>query len=76
MNTRVLLGYSVSCFLLHHVLQHHYWWACRSTIFSIFLTNGSTYCTLIDNSLKALQWSPVVFAIPLFLNNPNIPQHA
>lgn len=68
MHVSALVGYSVSCYLLHHLLQHHYLWSCKSSIFTLFLADGSTYCTFLENCLRALQWSPILAAGPIFLN--------
>jgi len=64
-----LTAYAVSCFLLHHVLQHHYFQMCRSSIFSAFTLGSSPYCTFVDNSLRVLQWSPLLAAAPLLQQN-------
>jgi len=72
MRVAPLLGYSISCYLLNAVLQHHYFYACRSSLLSLFIADGSTYCQFIDHALKALQWSPLIVAGPLLLNT----QHA
>lgn len=73
MHIGALVGYSVSCYLCHHLLQYHYLWSCKSSIFTLFLADGSTYCTFLENCLRALQWSPVLVAAPLFLNPNAIP---
>lgn len=62
-----LTGYAVSCFLLNNVLQLHYFQYCRSNIFTLFTLGQTGYCTFVDGCLKALQWSPIVVAAPLFL---------
>jgi hypothetical protein len=67
MRIRTLLAYSVSCFLLNNVLQAHYFHVCRSSIFSIFALDPGAYCQLVDRSLRALQWSPIIVAAPLLI---------
>jgi hypothetical protein len=62
-----LLAYAVSCFLLNNVLQNHYFHVCRSSILSIFALDQGAYCQLVDRSLRALQWSPIIVAAPLLL---------
>lgn len=55
-----LLAYSVSCALLHSLLQHHYLDTCRSSWLSLFSVDPGPYCGLIRKGLCVLQWSPVV----------------
>lgn len=66
---KTLSLYATSCWLLNNVLQYHYFHACRASLLSIFLSNSSWYCSLLDASLKALQWSPLIVAGPLLLKN-------
>lgn len=63
-----LLAYSVSCYLLNNVLQHHLFHSCRANLLSIFLASGSNYCKFVEAALLALQWSPLIVAGPLLIN--------
>lgn len=60
-----LVAYAVSCFLLNHVLQFHYFQYCRSNIFALFTLGQSGYCAFVEKCLQILQWSPVVVAAPM-----------
>jgi hypothetical protein len=64
-----LTAYAVSCFLLNNVLQAHYYGACRSSVFALFTLGQSGYCHFIDSCLKVLQWSPVLVAAPMLLED-------
>jgi hypothetical protein len=55
-----LAAYSVSCALLHNLLQHHYFATCRASWLSFLLSDPGPYCTLVRRGLSALQWSPLV----------------
>lgn len=64
------LAYSICCFLLNHVLQHHYFSVCKTSLASLFALHPSAYCHFVDKTLKVLQFSPIFIATPL------IQQHA
>lgn len=55
-----LAAYSVSCALLHNLLQQHYFATCRSSWLSFLLTDPGPYCALVRRGLGALQWSPLL----------------
>ena len=56
-----LLGaYSVSCVLLHGLLQQHYYAACKSSWLALFSLEPGPYCGLVRKSLQVLQWSPLL----------------
>lgn len=55
-----LFAYSVSCALLHAVLQHHYVTTCRSSWLALFTSDLGPYCGLVRKGLSVLQWSPLV----------------
>ena len=54
-----LVAYSVSCALLHSLLQRHYVIACTSWL-SVLTLGTSPYCTFVKGSLRALEFAPLV----------------
>ena len=54
-----LLAYSTSCVLLQGLLTQHYVATCSASWFSIFVSTGSPWCSLVRKGLHILQWSPL-----------------
>ncbi len=66
-----LCAYSVSCALLHGLLQQHYFTACRGSWLALFSLDPGPYCALVRKGLVALQWSPLLASglwVPGLLN--------
>ncbi len=59
-----LCAYSVSCVLLHGLLQQHYFAQCRSSWLALFSLDPGPYCGLVRKGLLALQWSPLLAWVP------------
>lgn len=55
-----LCAYSLSCALLHGLLQQHYFSQCRASWLALFSLDPGPYCALVRKGLLALQWSPVL----------------
>lgn len=55
-----LFAYSISCALLHGVLQQHYLASCRSSWLALFIADLGPYCGFVRRGLSLLQWSPLV----------------
>lgn len=64
-----LLAYSVSCALLHTLLQQHYFSTCKSSWLALFSVDPSPYCAVVRRGLSALQWSPLLAAGALIPRN-------
>lgn len=59
-DVRRLFLYSLSCALLHGLLQQHYYGVCKSSWLALFSLDPGPYCVLVRKSLSVLQWSPLV----------------
>lgn len=58
--TATLLAYSVSCVVLHYLLQSHYFGYCRGTWFSALGLDSSAYCAFVRKAISALEVSPLL----------------
>jgi hypothetical protein len=55
-----LCAYTLSCAVLHGLLQQHYIATCRSSWLSLFALDPGPYCAVVRKGLSVLQWSPLV----------------
>lgn len=55
-----LCAYTVTCAVLHGLLQQHYLTACRSSWLALFSVDPGPYCAFVRRGLHVLQWSPLL----------------
>lgn len=55
-----VFAYSVSCALLHQLLQTHYFGYCRGTWFAALGLDPSPYCAFVRKTISALEVSPLI----------------
>lgn len=55
-------AYAASCFVLHSLLQQHYFSACRASWLALFSLDPGPYCALVRKGLSVLQWSPLLLS--------------
>ena len=67
MHIGFFLMYAVTCYLLNHVLQYHYYAACSTSLLGFLGFAPSPYCQFVDTSLKLVQWAPLAAIVP-FVN--------
>ena len=63
---------SVSCFLLHNLLENSHYTTCRSNVFNAFFMGETAACRFIANACTVLRLAPLAIAGPLLFRGQNL----